>query len=337
MNNNWITDTSLQLHSIITAYNQWLHTTRPIPCWTTRVFSSTVTNDEQRNPAHTLNCLEGSLFQKWMNDESESRITLWLVVYSQSVRLGAKPLETHGQNFFFQSNTYDHSPYVTSSLMRRWVCHLQLLLALASAFILSSESCRTCDRILLTPIPDSPNVEARSRYLHYPVIPQALGSLSIAFYDSHGYGGGDSNLPPHPGGPVCYPLTHKFEADRIQNTAPAVPPLFAFVFVAAQAWTGQVSCCDRRSISQSAPEQSTHLGPMTRLPPLSDSRPPPPTPRQEDGSASWKGCWPSPAQSISGPSPATTLTGSDSRLPPSSPCVTRRATVEVLYLAFTPD
>jgi hypothetical protein len=40
--------TSLQLQSIITAHNQWLSTTRSIPCWTTSVFSSTVTSDEQR-------------------------------------------------------------------------------------------------------------------------------------------------------------------------------------------------------------------------------------------------------------------------------------------------
>jgi hypothetical protein len=38
--------TSLQLHSIMTAHNQWLSTTRSIPYWTTSVFSSTVTNDE---------------------------------------------------------------------------------------------------------------------------------------------------------------------------------------------------------------------------------------------------------------------------------------------------
>jgi hypothetical protein len=38
--------TSLQLQLIITAHNQGLSTTRSIPCWTTSVFSSTATNDE---------------------------------------------------------------------------------------------------------------------------------------------------------------------------------------------------------------------------------------------------------------------------------------------------
>jgi hypothetical protein len=81
------------------------------------------------------------------------RVTLRLVVYRQSVRLGAEPLETHGQNFS-QLNSCGHSPYITSSLMKRWVCHLQLLLALASAYILGSESCGTCDHILLSQIWD---------------------------------------------------------------------------------------------------------------------------------------------------------------------------------------
>jgi hypothetical protein len=40
--------------------------------------------------------------------------------------------------FFFQLNTCVQSPYVTSSLARGWVCHLQLLLVLASAVILMS-------------------------------------------------------------------------------------------------------------------------------------------------------------------------------------------------------
>jgi hypothetical protein len=71
------------------------------------------------------------------------------------IRLGAEPLETHGQNFS-QMNTCGHSPYITSSLTRGWVCHLQLLLALASAFILGSEFRGTCDHILLPQIRDFP-------------------------------------------------------------------------------------------------------------------------------------------------------------------------------------
>jgi hypothetical protein len=53
------------------------------------------------------------------------KVTLRLAVYRQSVYLGVKLLETHDQKFYFpQLNPFDISPYVTSSLMRRWVCLL---------------------------------------------------------------------------------------------------------------------------------------------------------------------------------------------------------------------
>jgi hypothetical protein len=84
------------------------------------------------------------------------RVTLRLAVYRQSVRLGAEPLETQSQIFFSQLHTCDHSPYIraTFSLTRGWVCHLQLLLALARAFIIGSESRGTRDHILLSQIRD---------------------------------------------------------------------------------------------------------------------------------------------------------------------------------------
>jgi hypothetical protein len=47
---------------------------------------------------------------------SEFRVTLRLALYCQSVRLGAKPIETHDQNLFsFQLNTCGYSPYVVLS------------------------------------------------------------------------------------------------------------------------------------------------------------------------------------------------------------------------------
>jgi hypothetical protein len=51
---------------------------------------------------------------------------------------------------FFQLNICGYNPYVTSSLTRGWVCRLQLLLAIASAVILMSESSETHDLILLS-------------------------------------------------------------------------------------------------------------------------------------------------------------------------------------------
>jgi hypothetical protein len=50
--------------------------------------------------------------------------------------------------------------------MRGWVCRLQLLLTLASAIIPASEDRGTRDHILLSQIPDFPNLEGQvaSRY-----------------------------------------------------------------------------------------------------------------------------------------------------------------------------
>jgi hypothetical protein len=89
-------------------------------------------------------------------------------------------------SMFFQLNPCSHSPYVTSSFTRGWVCHLQLLLAFASAVILGSESRGTHEHILLSQIRDSPNLEGqvpafithRNRVAR--IYPQALGSLFVA-------------------------------------------------------------------------------------------------------------------------------------------------------------
>jgi hypothetical protein len=57
--------------------------------------------------------------------QSEVRVTLRRAVYRQSVRLGAKPLETHDQVFFpLPLSPCGHSLYVTSSLTRGWGCLL---------------------------------------------------------------------------------------------------------------------------------------------------------------------------------------------------------------------
>jgi hypothetical protein len=116
------------------------------------------------------------------------------VVYRKSIRLGDKPLETH--DHFFQLNTCCHSPYVIFSRTSALVCHLQLLLDLARAVILRSESRGTHDYILLSPIRDSPNLEGqvpvfislRNRVAQ--LYPQVLGPIFVASYDSQGYGGG---------------------------------------------------------------------------------------------------------------------------------------------------
>jgi hypothetical protein len=87
------------------------------------------------------------------------------------------------------------------SLTRQRVCRLQLLLVLASAVILGSESRGTRDHMLLAQIRGSPNLEG-----HVPVFispqnrmaqlyPRGLGSLFVTLYDSQGYGGGIRTRP----------------------------------------------------------------------------------------------------------------------------------------------
>jgi hypothetical protein len=98
------------------------------------------------------------------------RVTIRLAIYRQSVRLGAEPLETHDQIFFSQLNTCGHSPYLTFSPTRGWICHLQLLLAFASAFILGSTSPVGLVTIFYC--------------LRFET------SLFVVTYDSQGYGGG---------------------------------------------------------------------------------------------------------------------------------------------------
>jgi hypothetical protein len=71
--------------------------------------------------------------------------------------LAASPFRITTNNFIFQLNTCGCSPYVTFSMTRGCVCPLQLLLGLASAVILRSESRGTHDSILLSQIRDSPH------------------------------------------------------------------------------------------------------------------------------------------------------------------------------------
>jgi hypothetical protein len=85
--------------------------------------------------------------------------------------------------FFFQRHTYGYtsSRYVTSSLTRGRVCRLQLLLVLANAVNLGSESHRNHGHMLLSQFRDSPNLECQVPYLYPPkeqdgpVIPPGTG------------------------------------------------------------------------------------------------------------------------------------------------------------------
>jgi hypothetical protein len=71
------------------------------------------------------------------------------------------PMRFTASNILFSTETCSHSPNVTSSLKRGWVCLLQWLLALASAFILRSQSRGTLNHISVSQIRDSPNLEGQ--------------------------------------------------------------------------------------------------------------------------------------------------------------------------------
>jgi hypothetical protein len=103
-----------------------------------------------------LNSFLHSLPYRTDSPESESESELlydWQFTANQFV-LATSPLR-FTTSIYFQMNTFGHSPYVTSltsSLTRGWVCRLQLLLTLASAVILRSESRGTHHHILLSEV-----------------------------------------------------------------------------------------------------------------------------------------------------------------------------------------
>jgi hypothetical protein len=113
-----------------------------------------------RSQLHRLSLL---FTRSLTTDQHRVRVTLRLAVYRKSVRLGDKPLRLASSNFFhlntcglspYLTSSRGHSPCLTSSLTRGWVCRIQLLLALASAVILRSRFSGIHDHIR-----DSPNLE----------------------------------------------------------------------------------------------------------------------------------------------------------------------------------
>jgi hypothetical protein len=118
---------------------------------------------------------------------SESELLYdWLFTANQFV-LATSPLRPTTRIFIFQLNICGYSPYITTSLRRGWVCRLQLLLVLASAVILRSESRGTHDYNLLSQIRDFPNLEGQVPVFISPrnkvtrLYPQALGLVGSSY------------------------------------------------------------------------------------------------------------------------------------------------------------
>jgi hypothetical protein len=109
----------------------------------------------------------------------------WRFTVNQFV-LATSPLRLTTSKFISQLNSCGYSPYVKSPLTRGRVRRLQLLLALASAVILRSESHVTHGHILLCQIRDFPNLEGQVPVSISPrnrvpwLYPQAQGSVFVA-------------------------------------------------------------------------------------------------------------------------------------------------------------
>jgi hypothetical protein len=87
-----------------------------------------------------------------------------LITFHHEFVLATSPLRLTTSNFIFQLNTCGYSPYLTSSLMRGWICRLQLPLVLANTVILRSESRMTHDHILLSQIRGAPQSRGPGSY-----------------------------------------------------------------------------------------------------------------------------------------------------------------------------
>jgi hypothetical protein len=106
---------------------------------------------------------------------------------SRAVYLGVKPLSAAQDQIFITVRQLRVCWCGAPSLARGRVCRLQLLLALASAVILGSESRGTHDQILLSQIRDSRTWGTRSPCL-YPPGAGWPSSVFVASYNSQGCG-----------------------------------------------------------------------------------------------------------------------------------------------------
>jgi hypothetical protein len=147
------------------------------------------------------------------------------VVYCRSVRLGTGLFGTRGQNSFLQIE------HLRSQCLRNILSNERM----GFSFPIAADPRQRIHSQVRVQQDSWPHFTVSDSRIPQPgaqvlvfisprnrvaqLYPSELGSHSVAFYDSQGHGGGNSNTPPHSGGPVCYAVMHNFETDRIQNIA----------------------------------------------------------------------------------------------------------------------
>jgi hypothetical protein len=96
-------------------FTGWLST--ELPCWL-----KSFTHEPALSTELSLTIqLHNVASLDWTADNCSQQLTRQESLY-ESICFGIKRLETHNQRFFFHLNSCGNSPYVTSSLTRRWVC-----------------------------------------------------------------------------------------------------------------------------------------------------------------------------------------------------------------------
>jgi hypothetical protein len=127
---------------------------------------------QDRNSVHLYKYVKyyNAFYKKSVLSEAESGSELlydWRFTANQFV-LATSPLRPTTSNFISQLNTCGHRLYVTSSLTRRWVCPLELLLVSPAQFFSGPSPSRLMTTFYCLRFETPRTRWARSLYLYRP-------------------------------------------------------------------------------------------------------------------------------------------------------------------------